>query len=410
MSGWNAFLCTTCGKTYTLDSRDWRCECGGLFDLRDRPPFDAAQIDASRPGLWRYRRLLPLDPAWEPVTLGEGNTPLLSLDWQGREIYFKLESACPTGSFKDRGASVLATALRGLGIERVVEDSSGNAGASLAAYSARAGLTCKICVPDTASGPKLTQIAAYGAEVIQIKGKRKDAALAAWAAAAHGAFYASHVYSPFFLAGTETLAYELWEQLGHRAPGALVLPVGNGTLVLGAYRGFRTLHQASLIARLPRLFAIQADACAPVYQAFHDGREVVEPVVSAPTAARGIAINHPARGSQILAAVRATEGAVLTITEEEIERTRNQLARQGFYVEETAAVAVAALTDLPLTAVEPLVVPLTGHGLKTAPERKSMSFLARHGLSHAPLAHAPDLVSEAGGMARTLHTTSPEHT
>ncbi len=370
MSGANSFLCTTCGKEYPLDSRDWRCECGGLFDLRDQPTFDAARIDASQPGLWRYRWSLPLDPAWEPVTLGEGGTPLLPLDWQGREIHLKLESACPTGSFKDRGASVLVTVLRALGVECVVEDSSGNAGASMAAYSIRAGLTCEICVPDTAAGPKLAQIAAHGAEVIQIKGRREYASLAAWAAAAHGAFYASHIYNPFFLAGTETLAYELWEQLGHRAPAALVLPVGNGTLLLGAYRGFRRLYQAGLIARLPRLFAIQAEACAPIHRAFHNGQDVVGPVVPAPTAARAIAINQPARGGQILAAVRATEGTVLTVAEEEIERTRNQLAHQGFYVEETAAVAVAALTDLPeilpLSASEPVVVPLTGHGLKTA--------------------------------------------
>ncbi len=362
----NVFLCTTCGKTYPLDSRDWRCECGGLFELKDQLPWDPTQIDASQPGQWRYRRMFPLDPAWEPATLGEGDTPLLPLDWQGREIHFKLESMCPTGSFKDRGASVLVTALRGLGVEHVVEDSSGNAGASLAAYSARAGLTCEICVPDTAAGPKLAQIAAYGAEVIQIKGRREYAALAAWAAAAHGAFYASHVYSPFFLAGTETLAYELWEQLGHRAPGALVLPVGNGTLLLGAYHGFRRLHQAGLIATLPRFFAIQVDACAPIYRAFREGRDVVGPVVPAQTVARGIAIKQPARGGQILDAVRATEGAVLTITEGEIEHARNQLARQGFYVEETAAVPVAALKDIPVSASEPVVVPLTGHGLKTA--------------------------------------------
>ena len=366
MSRSNVFLCTICGKTYPLDSREWRCECGGLLDLRDWPPIDAAQIDATQPGLWRYRRLLPLDQAWEPVTLGEGNTPLLALNWQGREVRFKLESTCPTGSFKDRGASVLVTALQGLGVERIVEDSSGNAGASLAAYSARASLTCEICVPDTASGPKLAQIAACGAKVTPIRGRREYAALAAWAAAAHGAFYASHVYNPFFLIGMETLAYELWEQMDHHAPGALVLPVGNGTLLLGAYHGFRRLHQAGLITTLPRLFAIQADACAPVYQAFHEGHDVVGPVVPTPTVAQGIAVNQPARGGQILAAVRATGGAVLTIVEEEIERARNQLACQGFYVEETAAVAVAALKDIPVAASELVVVPLTGHGLKTA--------------------------------------------
>ncbi len=369
MYGQNAYLCTTCGKTYALDSRDWRCACGGLFDLETRPPFDSGRIDEAQPGLWRYRWLLPLDPGWEPVTLGEGNTPLLPVEWNGRQVQFKLESMSPTGSFKDRGAAVQVTALRGLGIERVVEDSSGNAGASLAAYTARAGIACDICAPDTVAGPKLTQMMAHGAEVIQIKGKREYAALAAWAAAAHGAFYASHVYSPFFLAGIETVAYELWEQLGRRAPGALVLPVGNGTLLLGVYEGYRRLHKAGAIDRLPRLFAVQAAACAPVYQAFQAGQEKVEPIVPAPTVASGIAISQPARGAQILAAVRATDGGVLSVPEGEFGHTRNQLSRQGFYVEETAAVAVAALgtlSEMPRAAADgPVVVLISGHGLKT---------------------------------------------
>jgi threonine synthase len=365
----NAFACTTCGTVYPLRTRDWRCACGGLFELQSRPPLDAAQIDPGQQGLWRYQGLLPVDPAWEPVTLGEGNTPLLRVDWEGQPVHLKLESLAPTGSFKDRGAAVLITALHGLGIDRVVEDSSGNAGASLAAYAARAGIACEICVPSTAAGPKLAQMAAYGAEVIQIKGKRGYAALAAWAAAAHGAYYASHVYNPFFLAGTETIAYELWEQLGRRAPAALVLPVGNGTLLLGAYRGFQRLYQAGLVEEEPRLFAVQAAVCAPIHQAWVQGAETVEAGVPGLTAASGIAIGQPARGGQILAALRATNGGVITVGEDEIEQARSQLASRGFYAEETAAVSVAALPGLRARllspATEPVVVPLTGHGLKT---------------------------------------------
>lgn len=372
MSESNVFVCAACERPHPLDTRDWRCACGGLFDLQTWPPFDATQIDKTQPGLWRYRRLLPVDPAWEPVTLGEGNTPLIPVEWEGQSLHFKLESLSPTGSFKDRGATVLVTALRGMGIQRAVEDSSGNAGASLAAYAARAGITCEICVPNTAAGPKMGQIGAYGAKVVQIKGKRAYAALAAWAAAAHGAYYASHVYNPYFLAGTETMAYELWEQLGHRAPAALVLPVGSGTLLLGAHRGFQRLYRAGLIGRQPRMLAVQAAACGPVYQAFHEGWDTVEPVTSGPTAASGIAVGQPARGAQILEAVRASNGTVVTVMEEEIEQARNRLACQGFFVEQTSAVSVAALArlreQLPTLAEEPIIVPLTGHGLKTQQE------------------------------------------
>lgn len=367
-----SYVCATCKQRYPFSSLDWRCSCGGLFELDNWPTFDPAQIDTSQPGQWRYRRLLPVEPAWEPVTLGEGNTPLLAVEWQGHPVLFKMESMCPTGSFKDRGASALVTALRGVGFRRVVEDSSGNAGASLAAYTARAGIECEICVPNTITGPKLAQMDFHGAEVIEIKGRREYAALAAWAASAHGALYASHVSNPFFLAGIETLAYELWEQLGRRAPAAVILPVGNGTLLLGVHHGFERLRNAGLVQRQPRLIAVQAEACPPIYQAFHDGRDTVELVTVAPTAASGIAIGKPIRGTQILSAIRASGGTVLSVSEQEMTGTRNELARQGFYVEDTSAVAVAALAQLPHRMTEPseesrMVVLLTGHGLKIDP-------------------------------------------
>jgi threonine synthase len=215
----------------------------------------------------------------------------------------------------------------------------------------------------------MAQMDALGAEVIQIKGKREYAALAAWAAAAHGAYYASHVYNPYFLAGTETLAYELWEQLGGRSPYAVVLPLGNGTLLLGIYRGFRRLFEAGLSSCLPRLLAVQVDACAPIYQAFVLGREDVQPCESVPAIARSLAIMYPARGAQALVAIRATGGTIVTVGDQEILAARNELARRGFYVEEAAAAALAALPQLTdslnSSSAEHVIVPLTGHGLKT---------------------------------------------
>ena len=370
----NAFVCATCNRSYPLDTREWRCGCGGLFKFEHWPPFDPDRLDPAAPRLWRYRYLLPLDPDWQPLSLGEGDTPLLAMDWDGHPFHFKCESVSPTGSFKDRGAAILVTALRGLGIERAVEDSSGNAGTALAAYAARAGITCEICVPNTAGGPKVVQMAAHGAEVIEIKGRREYAALAAWAAAAHGAYYASHVYNAYFLAGVETLAYELWEQFARRAPAALVVPVGNGTLLLGLYNGFRRLLQAGLVDRLPRLFAVQALACAPIYRAFHEGQPDTGVVACQPSVAGGIAIAQPVRGQQILAAVRDSGGTVLSASEEAIVEARDQLARRGLYVEETAATAAAVLGQiteaLAPSASEPCVVVLTGHGLKTYPDRR----------------------------------------
>jgi threonine synthase len=167
------------------------------------------------------------------------------------------------------------------------------------------------------------------------------------------------------------MAYELWEQLDRRPPSAVLLPLGNGTLLLGVYRGFQRLHEAGLIERLPRLFACQAKACAPIFQAFVEGRDSIVPCEAAPTIARSIAIMYPARGAQVLAAVRATGGAIVSAGEEEILDARNRLARRGFYVEETSAAPLAALPELAgslsSSLEEPIIVPLTGHGLKTSP-------------------------------------------
>ncbi|MFC2030344.1 threonine synthase [Chloroflexota bacterium] len=349
-----------------MHARDWLCECGGLFAIESWEPFDPDRIDTARPGLWRYRQLLPLDSTWQPVQLGEGSSPLILSEWHGVPVHFKLEYMAPSGSFKDRGNAVMVTALRGMGIKAVVDDSSGNAGASLSAYAGRAGINCELCVPHTATGPKLAQMAAHGAEVIEIKGRREYAALAAWAAAAHGAFYASHAYNPFFLAGIETLAYEVWEQLGHAHPDSVIMPVGTGAFLVGVYNGFRRLREAGLITGLPRLFAVQSAACAPVALAFANGQDDVTAVTPKPTVATGIAISRPTRGRQILDAIRYTNGAVVTVEEEQIVTTRNELARQGFYIEATSAAAVAAIPEIQAESglAESLVVPLTGHGLK----------------------------------------------
>ncbi len=256
--------------------------------------------------------------------------------------------------------------LRELGVKRVVEDSSGNAGASLAAYAARAGIEAEVYVPAYTSPNKLAQIAVYGARLVKVEGPRERAAQAAQKAAAQGAYYASHYYNPFTLEGLKTIAYEIWEQLDWRAPDNLVLPVGQGTLLLGAHHGFKHLLAADLIEKPPRLFAVQAEPCAPLYEAYQRGLDDAFPVEKNETVAGGISIAQPVRGRQILAAVRQTGGAVLAVDDEETLRSRDELARRGLYVEPTSAVAIAALLRLRglIGPEETTVVPLTGSGLK----------------------------------------------
>src|SRR6185436_8042818 len=195
---------------------------------------------------------------------------------------------------KDRGMTVLVSYLKSRGVTRVLEDSSGNAGASLSAYAAAAGLQCRILVPETASYPKVAQIAAHGADVITIRGSRQDVADAAVHMASE-IFYASHNWVPFFVEGTKTLAYELWEQLGFKAPDNVVTPLGYGSNVTGSLRGFDELVRNGEIERMPRIFGVQAENCAPYYAAWQAGAEDLVPTEIKSTIAEGIASSKPTR-------------------------------------------------------------------------------------------------------------------
>ncbi len=371
-------MCDRCGAVVQPDAIVWRCTCGGLFVLEHGEVSFPAEAIRQRPTtMWRYAEALPFAPASEAparVTMGEGWTPLLPIDVGGFGAVAKMEYASPTLSFKDRGAAVLVAKAIELGAKRLVADSSGNAGAAIAAYAARAGLPCEVFVARSTPAGKRAALLAVGAVVREVDGSREAVAAAAMSdVEATRAFYASHVYNPFFLEGTKTLAYELWEQLG-RAPDVVVLPAGNGTLVLGALIGFGELKRARLIAELPRIIAVQAAGCAPIARAFHGHTMMVVPVINEGTIADGIATAEPARGDEIVDAVRVSRGTVLTVTDEEIVAAGQSLARQGLYVEPTAAVPVAGLVQAQATGVlgsdgagEPLVVvPLAGAGLKAA--------------------------------------------
>jgi len=375
------FVCVECGREFPLATRRWRCECGGVFELSERPRFRPEAISEKIFSLWRYRAMLP--DLKEPISLGEGWTPLVPAQASHREFLAKLEFFAPSGSFKDRGTTVLVSFLKELGVEAVVEDSSGNAAASLSAYCARAKIQCKIFVPAHASPAKLAQIRAYGAQLIPVEGPRENASLAAQHAE-ESSYYASHVYSPLILEGTKTLAYEVWEQLGGRAPEAMLFPTGHGTLLLGAYYGFRDLLDAGLIERMPALYAVQSQACAPLSRVFYENLSELPDVPQGETIAEGIRIRRPVRWRAILKALRETGGSVITVSDDEIIAAQRELAHQGLYVEPTAAVAVAGLRDLvqtphphphPLSPSRergargvrgkgPIVIPLTGSGLK----------------------------------------------
>lgn len=361
------FRCADCGQEFPATTRRWRCACGGVFEIPTRPRLEKDKIDTTASTLWRYRAMLPV--LKDVISLGEGWTPLVPARAYGVEFLAKLEFLTPTGSFKDRGTTVLVSFLKELGVTEAVEDSSGNAAASLAAYCARAKIQCKIFVPAHASPAKLKQIRAYGAELIPVEGPRENASYAAQQAA-ESSYYASHVYSPLILEGTKTIAYELWEQLGGRAPDAMLFPTGHGTLLLGAYYGFRDLLEAGLIEKIPALHAVQAEACAPLYRVYTEDLTELPDVPQGETIAEGIRICRPARWKTIIKAIRETGGSVITVSESEILSAQHELAHQGLYVEPTSAVAVAGLhrqlqAGEDVRSRRSLVIPLTGSGLKT---------------------------------------------
>lgn len=359
--------CSQCGADYPLNTREWVCvRCGGLLELAGVPPFDPVRVERGTRSLWRYRAMLPLVQGSEPVSMGEGWTPLVPLNYSGRNVLGKFDFLNPTGSFKDRGTSVLTSACRALGLTNVVEDSSGNAAASLAGYAAYAGLHATIFAPAHASPVKLAQIEVYGAELRRVEGPREKSAAAAQQMVVEGdAYYASHYYNPFFLAGLQTTAWEIWEELG-RVPDTVLVPAGHGTNLVGLYRGFEQLRARGLVERVPRMIAAQAAQVPPLALAFARGQARPVEVEPGLTVAEGVANSRPVHGPEVLQIVRETGGMVLAVAEDEIRAARLALARQGVFVEPTSATAVAALDRvLPeIPANELVVLCLTGNGLK----------------------------------------------
>ena len=358
-------VCRETGETYDAGQPRWRSERGGMLDIVFTPAFDSGSVGDRVPTLWRYREALPLPEGVTPVSLGESVTPLVRISFGGIPVLVKQDHLFPTGSFKDRGAALMVSRLFHLGVGHVIEDSSGNAGCSVAAYCAQAGMACDIYVPEATSTAKLIQLECYGARIHRIAGTREAVAHAA-RTAARSAYYASHVWDPFFLHGTKTFAYEVAEQLGWRAPDAVVIPVGNGTLLLGTYLGFSELVEQGVVDRMPQLIGVQSSACAPLEVTYRTGAQDLVSVPHAPTLAEGIAVHVPLRWRQIMHAVRSTGGGILSVGEAAIRSAVLEMGRMGFFIEPTSAVGIAGVHELLRRPGdrETIVSVFTGTGLK----------------------------------------------
>jgi threonine synthase len=364
-----AYLNPRSGETYPLDPPRWQAPDGGPLLLTPLAGLTRADIVATENSLWRYRAALPVAVA-APISMGEGRTPLLARTLCGAEALLKCEFLMPTGSFKDRGASVMLSLLRQQGIRAVLEDSSGNGGAAIAGYAAAGGMQATIMTPASTSPAKTVQMRGYGAALELVPGTRQDTAEAAERRAAT-LFYASHNWHPFFLHGTKTLAYELWEDLGFAAPDNVIVPCGAGSNVLGCGIGFGELLRAGEIATLPRIFAVQPANCAPIAATFQAGEMAQVSVEVTPTIAEGTAIARPIRLTEVLGTLRETEGGAVMVSEAEIAAAVLELAHAGLYVEPTCAQVVPAFAKLlesgAITPDQRTVLVLTGSGLKATP-------------------------------------------
>jgi threonine synthase len=332
---------------------------------------DVLEVVYAAPPSGGEPRLPLLDPG-RRISLGEGGTPLLGLPKLASELGLgklrvKLEFQSATGSFKDRGSSVLISAAVENRVEEFVEDSSGNAGASLSAYAAAAGITAHVFAPASAAKGKLDQIAVFGATLHPIEGPRQAATDAAQAfVRERGLPYLSHSLSPYFLEGMKSFAYEVAE--GEAAAATdIVLPVGNGSLLIGMFKGFRELAEAGRIDRAPRLHCVQSEAVRPLVAALNGEDWKMAP--DARTVASGISVSQPPRLGEMVSVVRESGGSGVAVTDAAMLAWQRRLAASaGVFCEATSAAALAGLESLLASgAIAPgadVLVPLTGSGLK----------------------------------------------
>ena len=374
------FECSRCHVACDAAEPKSLCRCGGILFARYRLDEAArtmtpSAIAARPPSLWRYGEVLP--GADQPVTLGEGMTPLLPLRFLGAEIgieslLLKDESLNPTGSFKARGMAVAITMARRLGIRRVALPSAGNAGSAAAAYGTLAGLAVDLFLPEDTPEPFRLEAAAYGARVHLVRG---DIASCGRAMREHEQadqwFDLSTLREPYRCEGKKTLGYEIAEQLDWSLPDVVVYPTGGGTGLIGMWKSFEEMEHLGLIARgrRPRMVAVQAEGCAPIAEAFAAGASKAAVWDDARTYAAGLRVPSPLGDALILQALRESLGDAVTVADAEMARGQLELARgEGIFACPEGGATLAAVRKLVASgAVRPterVVIFNTGSGLK----------------------------------------------
>lgn len=374
-SAYKGLKCTQCNLEFSPAKLVSTCpECNSpldtVFDEDKLQNFSKKNLP-SNPSIWRFRPFLPIKESGHAVTAGEGNTPLRRLKSLKGKVWVKDETRNPTGSFKDRGASLAVTILSGLGVRNLSVSSEGNAGCSFALYSRMARIQCAVFLPETVSPAKTLLAKKLGARVIQSGATIGEAGRAASAASTRtGAYNASTFITPFRHDGKGTMALEICEARGWASPDWIVYPLGGGVGLVGMWKMFKILERIGWVRRRPRFVAVQPNGCAPVVKAYNSRRENVDEWKSPETMALGLKIPQPFAGRWILATLRESNSIARTVTEREIQNGMKWLASdEGLLVEPSSAAAFAALPSLYdegiLDDSEDVVVIGTGSGLKT---------------------------------------------
>ncbi len=370
--------CFECQRESPAREAGFRCKnCGGLleakFDLegRRKPSWDRRHLS-----VWKYREVLPIEKEESIISLAEGGTGLHRCQRLGRELglkklYVKNEGENPTGSFKDRGMTVAISKAKELGKKKVLCASTGNTAASLAAYSARAGMECIVLVPKgKVAGGKMLQVTMHGARIIQVKGDFDQAFSTALALAERRSeLYLMNSINPYRLEGQKTLAFEVSDQLDPETLDTVILPVGNGGNISAAWKGFTEFQQLSITNARPRMIGIQAEKAAPIARAVKREENMIHPVQNPQTIATAIRIGSPVNWPKVLKAIRESKGTAETVTDREILQAQRDLATlEGIFVEPASAASIAGLKKLrekgTIDPSETVVCVTTGHGLK----------------------------------------------
>ncbi len=380
----NSLRCVTCGVEYDIDLVDYTCPaCGPLtgtldviYDYSALASHFTPEILRERRGstIWRYHELLPCRDVACQVPIPVGSTPLYRLDCDlgftlPKSVLVKDDTGLPSGSTKDRATAIAITRAREKKAPAIAAASTGNAASSLAMFAARASLPCYIFAPAGAPPAKLIQIRAHGAKLLAVEGSYDQAFDLCQEVCQENGFYNRNTATnPFLSEGKKTLALEIWEQLGYQTPAAIFVPVGDGCIIGGVYKGFRDLFELNLIERIPKLIGVQAEGSAAITECWELGEELCSPA-SANTIADSISVSMPRDQVKALRAIRSTDGCFITVTDKAISKAMALLsARAGILVEPAAATPLAGLDKAmsigKIREDEQVVLIHTGHGLK----------------------------------------------